>query len=290
MDKKYKYWLFTLLAIGVVVAILMYLFSIDIAVLNPKGMIADKQRELFIIVILLMLIIVIPVFALTIFVCCKYKASNSKAKYTPDWDKNHLLETIWWGFPFLLVVALGIIAWKSCHELDPFNPIKNDTKPMRIQVIALEWKWLFIYPEHHIATVNFLQFPTNTPLDFEITSDAPMNSFWIPQLGGQIYAMPGTRSELHLIAKETGSFNGSSANLSGTGFAGMKFIAKASSEEEFSQWVESVKASSHVLNLGEYQELAKPSSYNPVSSYVLEQKNLFDYTVMKYMTPTIEAP
>lgn len=285
MSKKYKYTLFVLLAIGVVLAILAYLFSVDIAVLDPKGMIAYKQRSLFITSTLLMLIVVIPVFILTVFVYWKYKAGNDKAKYSPDWDKSHLLEVIWWGFPFALVFVLGIIGWKSCHELDPFKPIANGTQPLRIQVVALDWKWLFIYPEQNIATVNFVQFPEHTPLDFEITADAPMNSFWIPQLGGQIYAMPGMRSKLHLIADERGVFKGSSANLSGTGFAGMQFTAKASSEAEFSGWVQSVKQSPNVLGLDEYNRLIEPSSYNAVVSYSLEKNDLFDYIIMKYMMP-----
>jgi cytochrome o ubiquinol oxidase subunit II len=274
-----------LLGVGIAVAILLYLFSIDIAVLNPKGMIARKQSELFIAATLLMLIIVIPVFILTIYISWKFRASNTKAKYTPEWDKSHLMEGIWWGFPLLLVIVLSVIAWKSSHALDPFKPIDTEKKPLKVQVVALQWKWLFIYPEYNIATVNFFQVPVETPIDFEITADAPMNSFWLPQLGGQIYAMPGMKSKLYLIANEAGSYNGSSANLSGEGFAGMTFVAKASSEDDFNSWVQLISGSPSHLDLDEYNKLAEPSSYNPVASYVLEKKDLFDYTVMKYMMP-----
>ena len=146
---------------------------------------------------------------------------------------------------------------------------------MTIQVVALQWKWLFIYPEEKIASVNFVQFPKETPIHFEITADAPMNSFWIPHLGGQIYAMPKMKTELHLIANEAGDFRGSSANLSGEGFAGMHFIARASSEEDYHQWVESAKQSSKLLNFEEYNQLAAPSQNNPVEIYQLKDANSF---------------
>src|SRR5262249_43331219 len=154
-----------------------------------------------------------------------------------------------------------------------------------IQAVALQWKWLFIYPEQSIATINFIQFPEKTPLHFEITADAPMNSFWIPQLGGQIYAMPAMRSRLNLIASETGSFRGCSANISGTGFAGMTFIAVSSSDGDFDEWVQKVKQSPKVMTQQEYQSLVEPSEYDPVAYFVLGQQDLFDQVLMKYMGP-----
>lgn len=177
---------------------------------------------------------------------------------------------------------LGVITWKGCVELDPFRPLEMNKKPLKIQVIALQWKWLFIYPEQKIATVNFFQFPEQTPINFDVTADAPMNSFWIPELGGQIYAMPGMNSKLHLMADREGSFRGSSANLSGTGFSGMRFIAKASSDADFNTWVESVKQSNQSLD---YDQLVKPSSYVPEAFYLLADENLYDQVVMKYMIP-----
>ena len=171
------------------------------------------------------------------------------------------------------------------YELDPYKPIVSDVKPMKIQVVALQWKWLFIYPEENIATVNYFQFPQKTPIHFEITADAPMNSFWIPRLGGQIYAMPKMKTELYLMADEPGSYNGASANLSGVGFAGMHFIAEASTDETFQEWVKNAKQSSNTLNLEEYNQLAKPSKNNPVTVYQLEEKDLFHEILMKYMLP-----
>ncbi|NDD59526.1 MAG: cytochrome ubiquinol oxidase subunit II, partial [Chlamydiae bacterium] len=175
--------------------------------------------------------------------------------------------------------------WKSTHDLNPYKPIATSQKPLKIQVVALQWKWLFIYPEQGIATLNFVQFPEKTPVSFEITADAPMNSFWIPQLGGQIYAMPAMVSQLNLIADEQGSFRGVSANLSGDGFAGMTFVAKASSETEFHQWVNSVRRSGNFLNLKEYNRLVKPSAYCPEAFYLLKEDNLFDHILMKYKAP-----
>ncbi len=285
MNKKYKVVLGTLLALAMVFLAAVYLLNLDIAVLNPKGLIALKQRHLLILATFLMLIIVIPVFILTFLIAWKYRASNAKAKYTPDWDKNHLFESIWWGFPCAIVLVLSIVAWKSCHELDPFKPLNIEKAPLRIQVVALQWKWLFIYPEQQIASVNFFQFPVGTPLNFEITSDAPMNAFWIPELGGQIYAMSGMRTKLHLIADEEGNFRGSSANISGEGFSGMTFIAKSSSQADFDRWVESVREGPHFLNAEVYQRLAEPSSYVPVESYVLKDEGLFDQIVKKYLMP-----
>ncbi|MGL5626062.1 MAG: ubiquinol oxidase subunit II [Candidatus Rhabdochlamydia sp.] len=287
MKKKYKVLFFILLTLAVIALSVVYLSSINIAVLNPKGTIALKERNLFIIITLIMLIVVIPVFILTWVISWKYREGN-KAKYTPDWDKHLLSESIWWGLPCAIVLAMGILVWKGSHELDPFKPLESNRKAIRVQVVALQWKWLFIYPEQNIATVNFLQFPEQTPINFEITADAPMNSFWIPELGGQIYAMPGMKTKLHLIANEEGSFRGSSANLSGRGFAGMTFIAKASSQLEFEDWVESIRESSNFLNLREYNRLAEPSENNPVASYVLQKEDLYDWIVRKYMAPMTE--
>ena len=176
---------------------------------------------------LLSLVVVIPVFAMTIYIVWRYRESNQKAKYSPDWDHNSKVETIWWLIPTLLIVVLSVVTWNSSHSLDPFKPIKSSVKPLRVQVIALQWKWLFIYPEQGVASTNILELPVDRPINFEVTADAPMNSFWIPQLGGQIYAMAGMSTQLHLMASEAGTYAGASANLSGKGFAKMKFDTKA---------------------------------------------------------------
>jgi len=282
MSKKYKIIFSVLLLLAAGWLSLLFVDGSKLDVLNPKGLIALKEYRLMMISTYLMLIVVVPVFIMTLVFAWKYRADNTKAKYRPDEDQNHWAEVIWWGIPFIIIAVLGVITWKGCIELDPFRPLAMTTKPLRIQVVALQWKWLFIYPEQKIATVNFFQFPEQTPVNFEITADAPMNSFWIPQLGGQIYAMPGMTAKLHLIADAAGSYRGSSANISGKGFAGMRFIAQASSEADFDAWVESVKQSSSLL---EYDQLLQPSQYDPPSFYLLPEEGLYDQIVMKYMMP-----
>jgi len=275
---------FIFLTIAAVAVTWVYVVNHDIAVLNPAGMIGAKESDLILTSTLLMLIIVIPVFCLAGFFAWRYR-EGSKAVHAPDWEHNYIAEYCWWGVPLIIIGILAVITWKSSHELNPFEPIVTETKSLKIQVVALQWKWLFIYPEQGIATINFVQFPEKTPIDFEITSDAPMNSFWIPKLGGQIYAMPAMRTKLHLIADETGDFRGVSANISGDGFAGMTFIARATSQEDFDGWVQSAKAGQKQLNLHAYNQLVKPSAYNPVATYILAQEDLFDQIIMKYMAP-----
>ena len=284
MAKKYLITFFVLVAVCLALLFAVYFFRDSIAMLNPKGWVALKQRDLMIIATSLMLTVVVPVFILTAAIAWKYREGN-QAEYSPNWDNSWLAETIWWGFPLAIILVLSIITWNSSYKLDPYKPIIREKKPLTIQVVALQWKWLFIYPEHNIASLNFFQFPKDTPLNFEITADAPMNSFWIPELGGQIYAMPGMKTKLHLIANEVGNFRGSSANLSGTGFSSMTFNARSSNENDFDEWVQKVKNSSNSLGLDEYQNLAKPSSYVSQAFYSLKKENLFDWIVMKPMMP-----
>lgn len=263
-------------------------YNSEIATLFTKGPIALKERNLLLILQAIMLLVVIPVFILTFVFSWVYRAHNSKAKYDPDWYDHPVAEVIWWGIPCLIVIAISIFTAIRTYELDPFRPIQSDKKHMTIQVVALQWKWLFIYPEEKIASVNFFQFPEKTPITFEITADAPMNSFWIPQLSGQIYAMPSMKTRLHLVADEVGDYRGSSANISGEGFAGMTFTARASTEEDFHQWVQSVKQSPNGLDFENYEQLARPSKNNPIEVYLLKQDNLFEEVLMKFMHPTKE--
>lgn len=260
-------------------------FDEDIAVLFPKGKIAWEERNLLLIIQAIMLLVVIPVYVLTFIFSWRYRADNTNATYDPELEDHLVAEIVWWTLPLVIVLVIGGITWVKTYELDPFRPLESDKKALKIEVVALQWKWLFIYPEEKIASVNFFQFPKETPIHFELTSDAPMNSFWIPHLGGQIYAMPGMKTELNLIADEDGEFRGSSANISGKGFAGMHFIAKASTDEEFQKWVASVKESKNTLNFEEYQKLAEPSENNSVELYQLKDEDLLHQVIMKYMAP-----
>lgn len=289
MKIKKKPVFYMLLFSGVILFLILIMqplqifhFREYIAVLFPKGIIALKELDLLLIIQGLMLIVIIPVYILTFVFSWKYRAQNTKAAYDPDLVDHRIAEYIWWGIPLLMTLTIGILTWIKTYELDPYSPIKSDKKEMTVQVVALQWKWLFIYPEEQIASLNFLQIPKNTPIHFEITSDAPMNSFWIPDLGGQIYAMPKMKTELYLIANDTGDFRGSSANISGKGFAGMHFITRASDEEDYKKWVDAAKKAGQTLDFNSYQKLAAPSENNPVELYQLKDAKLFNQILMKY--------
>lgn len=292
MGKPKKPVYYMLLFTGIILLIILLMqplqvliFQKDIAVLFPKGIIAFKERDLLFFIQILMLLVIVPVYILTFIFSWRYRADNKNAHYDPDLVDHRAAEFVWWSLPLVMVLIIGGITWVKTHELDPFKPLVSEKKTLKIQVVALQWKWLFIYPEEKIASVNFFQIPKDTPIHFDITADAPMNSFWIPHLGGQIYAMPGMKTELHLIADEEGEFRGSSANISGEGFAGMHFITKASTEDEYINWVKSVKRSANSLNFEEYQKLAAPSQDNPVEIYNLTDDKLFMEILMKFMKP-----
>ncbi len=269
-----------------VLAVLVILsYGLDFTVLDPAGLIAKQERGLMVVATLLSLTVVVPVFAMTFFIAWKYRVGNkTKPEYKPEWDGDRRIEAVWWGVPWALISVLSVIIWSSSHSLDPAKPLAASQRPMTIQVVALQWKWLFIYPEQNVATVNYVQFPEDTPIRFEITADAPMNSFWIPQLGGQIYAMEGMSTSLQLMADEVGEFRGSSANISGRGFAGMDFIARASSQADFDLWIsQAVKKSDKRLNLASYTQLSKPSEDNPPTYYSSTEPDLYARVIRKFM-------
>lgn len=260
-------------------------FGENIAMLFPYGKIALEERNLLLIIQALMLLVIIPVYILTFVFSWRYRAHNEKAKYDPDLVDNKLAEYIWWGVPLVMTLIVCALTWIQTYKLDPYKSLSAQGQSKKIQVVALQWNWLFIYPEEKIATLNFVQFPKKTPIHFEITADAPMNSFWIPRLGGQIYAMPRMKTQLHLIADEAGDFRGSSANLSGEGFAGMHFITRASSQEDFQKWIDSSKKTGKVLDWSEYEKLAQPNENHSVEIYQLKDEDLFNQIINKYMHP-----
>lgn len=289
MYRKYKIAIalvggFCVLAL--VVAAYLYLKGTTIAVLEPMGHIARREQQLIVFASALSLLVVIPVFGLLFFILWKYRASNTKAPYQPDWDRHNGYEAAWWLIPTLLILVLSVVTWNSTHELDPYKKLSSSKKPLTIQVVALNWKWLFIYPEANIATVNYVQFPSDRPIEFVITSDATMNSFWIPQLGGQVYAMSGMSTKLHLIADGDGRYRGVSANISGEGFARMTFEARSSSQTAYDQWVRSIQQNrGQHLNAQTYAKLAEPTKGYPVTRYPAVDAMLYDTIVMKYMKP-----
>lgn len=266
-----------------IIAIVKYVGRTHPAMFNPHGVIAIAQRNLIITAVGIMLLVAIPTLTLTFFVAWKYRAGQTDARYAPNWDHNIEIDFVRWAIPLLTIVILSGLTWKTSHALDPFKPIDAPAKPITIEVIALNWKWLFVYPAQNLATVNYVEFPSNTPVEFDLTSDAPMNSFWIPQLGGQMYAMAGMKTKLNLMADTTGEFAGSAAEINGKGFADMQFTAKSVSQSEFSAWVFSIHAHSPSLTAAGYDQLAKPSVNNPQTSYSSAPPNLFDSVILKFM-------
>jgi len=255
-------------------------------VLDPKGVMAAQEKDLIFIALGLMLIVVIPVFIMTFLFAYKYRASRPNEKYTPDWEHNNWLEFIWWLIPCIIIAILGTITWKTTHELDPYKPLVSNVEPIEVDVVSLDWKWLFIYPKENIATVNYLAIPANTPVNFKITADSPMNGFWIPQLAGQIYAMQGMQTQLHIMATENGDYTGRGATFTGPGFSDMHFIVHVTDDADYQSWLSQVKSSNaEQLSTQRYIELARPSEKDPVTSFNGVADNLFDDIMMKFMMP-----
>jgi cytochrome o ubiquinol oxidase subunit 2 len=263
------------IAVFLVLGIVAYavLHSAQLPVFSPAGIVALQERSIIILTVLLSSIVIIPVFGLLAYFGWKYRASNTHADehHEPNWDHdNALAEFFWWTVPTVIIVFLGVLAWRSSTVLDPYRPLVGEHPPMTIEVVALDWKWLFIYPAQKIATVNFVEIPENTPVDFVITSKGPMNSFWIPSLGGQIMAMPMMTTHLNLLASKTGTFAGSSANISGRGFASMTFTAKSVTTDDFQSWVQGAQQQSPLLSADVYSSLIRPSTNVPVMTYTTD--------------------
>lgn len=261
----------------------MFLSGCSVELLSPKGDIGAQEKSLFLTAFALMLVVVVPVIFMTVFFAWKYRDSNTKAIYKPNWSHSAAIESVVWTLPCIIVTILGIFAWNTSHTLDPYQSINSTLKPITIEVVSLDWKWLFIYPEHNIASVNEIAFPINTPLKFRITSDSVMNAFFIPQLGSQIYSMAGMETKLHLIAREPGTYSGISSNYSGEGFSGMHFKALATSQSGFEEWLEQAGKSRQSLTQNSYKLLSKPSSNVPVTFYSSISPGIFDYLVHSKM-------
>ena len=229
-------------------------------ILDPQGPIAAAERLLLINTTAIMLVVVVPVILATLAFAWWYRSSNARAGRSPDLRYEGRMEFVIWSIPALTVMLLGGVIWISSHELDPRAPIPANADPLRVEVVALDWKWLFIYPDQGIAAVNQLVIPAGTPIQFRLTSATVMNSFFVPQLGSQIYTMGGMTTHLNLLADAPGEFPGFSANYSGDGFSDMRFIAKAVPAGDFDAWVAQVRGAGSALDDAAYAELAKPST------------------------------
>lgn len=266
-------------------ATLLPLAACNSVVMHPSGDIAEQQAQLVVTSTLLMLLIIVPVVALTLLFAWRYRQSNTEATYMPDWDHSTRLELVIWGAPLLIIIALGALTWISTHKLDPYRPLDRidaqhplpaGVKPLEVDVVALDWKWLFIYPEQGIATVNELAAPVDRPIEFKITASTVMNSFYVPALAGQVYAMPGMQTELHAVINQLGIYDGFSANYSGAGFSHMRFKFHGLSDADFQRWVASNQAQGQVLNRAAYLQLEQPSQSDPVRRYAKVDKGLYD--------------
>jgi len=224
----------------------------------------------------IMLAIVIPTIIATLGIAFWFRASNTRARYLPDFDYSGRLELLVWSIPIMTVILVGGVTWISAYDLDPPKPLASTEKPVRVQVVALDWKWLFIYPDHGIATVNQLTIPVGTPIRFELTSSGVMNSFFVPQLGGQIYTMAGMVTRLYLKADQPGTYRGMSSNYSGAGFSDMVFKVDAVPADKFAQWVAATRSSGPTLDAQSYAELAKPSQAVTPFTYRAVAPDLFN--------------
>ena len=275
--------LIILLAAG---ASYLYLRDLNFPLLQPAGPLAMHERDMIVFTVLMCLIAIIPAYIMLFVFAHRFRADRDATADThaPEWDHNSAaLEIAWWGVPALIVIILSVVSWKGTHALDPYEPLPGTA--LEVQVVALDWKWLFIYPEYKIATINVLPIPAGVPIHFSLTADAPMNSFWVPQLGGQIMVMPGMNSQLYLQADRPGIFEGYSANLSGRGFADMHFNVHAVPRDAFETWARSVQEEALPLSWETYAALAAPSRSEPAALYSPVQDGLYTAVMNTFMVP-----
>jgi cytochrome o ubiquinol oxidase subunit II len=254
-------------------------------VLNPAGPIGQAERTILLDSLAIMLAIVVPTILCTLGVAWWYRASNARATYAPQWAESGRLELLVWSIPALVVLFLGSIAWISSHELDPAKPLHPNIKPLEVEVVALDWKWLFIYPDQHIASINRLVAPVGTPVHFRLTASSVFNVFFVPQLGSEIYAMNGMATELYLAADRVGTYLGVAAHFNGDGFSDMTFDTQAMSDEDFSRWVASVQADGPKLDETAYRALLPQTSHVAPYTYRSVTPGLFDEIVSQHLPP-----
>ncbi len=271
---------------GLLILSAFLLAGCNTVVMKPSGDIAAQQGHLIFVSTMLMLLIIVPVIVLTFWFAWRYRQSQTDASvpYDPEWDHSTMLELVIWGAPLLIIIALGLLTWITTHTLDPYRPLERldaghpvsaDVKPLTVEVVALDWKWLFIYPDQGVATVNELVAPVNTPIRFKITASTVMNSFYIPALAGQIYAMPGMETALNAVINQPGDYEGFSANYSGAGFSDMHFTFHGVSQDGFNQWVQSAKAGGGALDRPVYQDIEQPSIKAPVRRFGTVDASLY---------------
>ena len=252
-------------------------------ILDPKGIVTFQERQLMFDTVALMLVVVLPVIIMSFAFAYRYRRKKHIGQYRPDWSHNGLLELFWWGIPTLIIIILGVILWHATHKLDPYRKLDVPGPTETIEVVALRWKWLFIYPDEHIATINDLYLPVNKQVQFLITADGPMSAFDIPQLIGQIYAMAGMRTRQHLYSSYEGVYDGLNTQLNGDGFSYMHFPVHVASQADFDSWVNDIQGKANPLTLSKYSKLYEPDINAPAQYYSDVPQDLFNKIMMQYM-------
>jgi cytochrome o ubiquinol oxidase subunit 2 len=264
--------------------LILALTACNTIVLNPHGDVAAQQRDLLVQSTVLMLLIIVPVMALTVWFAWRYRHTNEAAPYEPDWDHSTRLELVIWSAPLLIIICLGALTWLGTHLLDPYRPVDRlapgqpvpqEAQPLEVDVVALDWKWLFIYPEYNVATINELAVPVNRPIAFRITASSVMNSFYAPALAGMVYAMPGMETKLHAVLNKPGISQGLSANYSGAGFSGMRFTLRGLETAGFDRWVADVKQGGGNLTRDLYIQIERPSENEKIRRFAAVDAHLF---------------
>jgi cytochrome o ubiquinol oxidase subunit 2 len=262
-----------------------FLASCNRGILDPVGPVGAAEKQIMINSTAIMLAIIIPTMIATIAFAWWFRRGNSKATYRPDWEYSGAIEMVVWAIPALTIMLLGGITWIGSHDLEPSKPLVSKVAPLKVEVVSLDWKWLFIYPDQGVATVNQLVVPAGTPVSFRLTSATVWNVFWVPQMGTMIYAMPRMTTRLNLQADRQGSFDGLSAHFSGDGFPGMQFKVQSMPPDQFAMWAQSARGSGLKLDGAGYAELEKPSSYVKPMTYGSVAPNLFDAIVANKVPP-----
>ena len=263
----------------ILLLVAVLLSSCHKGVLDPHGPVGAAERLMLYDATAIMLAVVVPVIVLTLVFAWWFRSGNRHALYRPGWEFSPRIEVIIWAIPTLVILFLGGIAWVGSHQLDPPRALKSNTEPLQVQVVSLDWQWLFIYPGQHIASLNHLVVPTGVPVEFSLTSASVMNSFFIPQLGSQIYTMAGMTTHVNLQADEHGKYQGLSAQFSGEGFSDMRFDVDAVAADGFQAWVNDVRAKSGVLDAAAFAQLARPSRASGTATYASVSEGLFDAIV-----------
>jgi cytochrome o ubiquinol oxidase subunit 2 len=269
---------------GLLLTPLLLLGGCNLVLLDPSGDVARQQSDIMIITTIIIALIIVPVLVAIGVVAWRYRASNKRATYDPHWDHSPQLELWVWAGPLLIIIAVGAVSWIGTHQTDPYRPLDRvaaghpvpaDIKPLEVDVVSLRWKWLFLYPQYGIATVNELAAPVDRPIRFQLTGDTMMDSFFVPALAGQIYTMPGMQTILHGVINQPGEYKGFSANFSGSGFTDMRFMFHGMTTQDFDAWVGKVRAAGGDLDLAAYDRLREPSRATPVQYYAKFDADLY---------------